>query len=54
MPAYFPAATFAALMALRGDAGARDLLRNAEAVELPDGELDLDTPDDLAEAMGRF
>jgi len=34
-------------MKLRGDAGARELLRTARSVELPGGELDVDTTDDL-------
>jgi CTP:molybdopterin cytidylyltransferase MocA len=54
VPAYFPAAAFAELMALRGDAGARELLRAAAAIELPGGELDVDTAAELAEARRRF
>jgi len=50
VPAYFPASSFVALMALRGDAGARELLRAAEAIQLLGGELDVDTTDDLARA----
>jgi CTP:molybdopterin cytidylyltransferase MocA len=49
VPAYFPAASFAELMALQGDTGARELLRGAEAIELPGGELDVDTADHLAQ-----
>jgi CTP:molybdopterin cytidylyltransferase MocA len=54
VPAYFPAASFAALMQLTGDTGARELLRGSAAVELPGGELDIDTPADLAEAERRL
>jgi molybdenum cofactor cytidylyltransferase len=36
---------------LRGDAGARGLLQAARAVELPGGELDVDTVEDLEEAV---
>jgi CTP:molybdopterin cytidylyltransferase MocA len=41
-------------MKLRGDAGARELLREAATVELADGELDIDTAEDLAAAERRF
>jgi molybdenum cofactor cytidylyltransferase len=54
VPAYFPAAAFAELMELRGDAGARDLLREAVALELAGGELDVDTAAELDEAKRRF
>ncbi len=54
VPAYLPATAFAKLMELRGDSGARDLLREAEAVELAGGELDVDTAEDLKEARSRF
>jgi CTP:molybdopterin cytidylyltransferase MocA len=47
VPAYFPSSQFGELMKLRGDAGARELLRTARSVELPGGELDVDTTDDL-------
>jgi len=47
VPAYFPAAFFSELMKLRGDAGARELLRQARVVELADGELDVDTAAEL-------
>ena len=50
VPAYFPALTFAALMALRGDAGARELLQSARCVDLAGGELDVDTVEDLERA----
>jgi CTP:molybdopterin cytidylyltransferase MocA len=51
VPAYFPAGTFAELLELRGDAGARGLLQAARAVALPGGELDVDTVEDLVEAV---
>ena len=54
VPAYLPATAFAQLKELRGDAGARVLLREAEAVELTGGELDVDTAEDLNEARSRF
>jgi molybdenum cofactor cytidylyltransferase len=47
VPVYFPARVFGALLALQGDTGARVLLREARAVELPGGELDVDTIQDL-------
>jgi molybdenum cofactor cytidylyltransferase len=50
VPAYFPSTAFRALLALRGDLGARDLLQNARAVALPFGELDIDTIEDLDQA----
>jgi molybdenum cofactor cytidylyltransferase len=54
VPAYFPASSFKELMKLRGDVGARELLRGARAVELPGGELDVDTPEELARARELF
>jgi molybdenum cofactor cytidylyltransferase len=50
VPAYFPRSAFDALRVLRGDVGARDLLQNAKAVPLADGELDVDTIEDLEQA----
>lgn len=52
VPAIFPRAQFAALLQLHGDQGAARLLR-AEPTRVlqlawPDGEVELDTPDDLA------
>jgi molybdenum cofactor cytidylyltransferase len=50
-PAIFPRSTFAELAALRGDAGARSVLRRSVdrmiRVPMPAAELDLDTPEDL-------
>jgi molybdenum cofactor cytidylyltransferase len=54
VPAYFPAALFAELMRLRGDAGARDLLHEAATVDLAGGELDVDTVLDLDKAKMLF
>jgi molybdenum cofactor cytidylyltransferase len=54
VPAYFPAGMFPALMRLYGDAGAREMLKETRAVKLPGGELDVDTPDDLARARELF
>ncbi len=50
VPACMPASSFAALLRLRGDSGARALLQSAPAIHLPGGELDIDTPGSLAEA----
>ena len=47
VPAYFPASFFAALQALQGDSGARDLLLQAMTIDLPYGELDVDTEEKL-------
>jgi CTP:molybdopterin cytidylyltransferase MocA len=54
VPAFFPERYFDELMALSGDVGARDLLRSAEAVELENGELDVDTVEDLERARRLF
>jgi CTP:molybdopterin cytidylyltransferase MocA len=54
VPAYFPRAMFERLMELRGDAGAREMLKNASAVELAGGEMDVDTAEDLANARETF
>jgi molybdenum cofactor cytidylyltransferase len=47
VPAFFPRAMFPDLLVLQGDAGARELIRDAAALELADGEVDIDTEDDL-------
>jgi molybdenum cofactor cytidylyltransferase len=39
---------------LRGDGGARELLQEAKSVELPGGELDVDTVEELARARALF
>lgn len=53
IPAVFPRLTFAHLRALRGDKGARALLLKPPcpliAVPFPGGEVDIDTPADLAQ-----
>jgi molybdenum cofactor cytidylyltransferase len=54
VPAYFPAAVFGELMALRGDVGARELLKGAKSVELVGGELDVDTVEELERARELF
>ncbi len=54
VPAYFPRAVFAALLALTGDSGARDLLVQAHSENLAHGELDIDTAEDLARARELF
>lgn len=48
VPACFPATMFSRLLALKGDQGARMLLQDAVAIQLPGGELDIDTPAALA------
>jgi molybdenum cofactor cytidylyltransferase len=54
IPAYFPASAFALLLDLRGDKGARDLLTRVQAIDLLDGDLDVDTPAELARAREKF
>ena len=54
VPAYFPRASFRQLRKLRGDAGARELLQGARAVELVGGEVDVDTAEDLERVRGRL
>jgi CTP:molybdopterin cytidylyltransferase MocA len=54
VPAYFPAQNFPALLALRGDVGARDLLRSADTVTAEELALDIDTEDDLQRARKIF
>lgn len=51
VPAYFSQDRFAEMVGLRGDTGARELLRNARTVELAGGELDVDTLQDLARVL---
>lgn len=50
IPAYFPAKSFGELMALRGDVGARGLLRGAVAVVDEGLALDVDTEADVLRA----
>ncbi|MDP9051344.1 MAG: nucleotidyltransferase family protein [Acidobacteriota bacterium] len=54
VPAYFPMEFFPALRNLTGDSGAREILHCAAAVELENGELDVDTGKDLALARKLF
>jgi molybdenum cofactor cytidylyltransferase len=54
VPAYFPRAVFGELMKLHGDAGARELLKDARALELAGGELDVDTAADKERALELF
>jgi molybdenum cofactor cytidylyltransferase len=54
VPAYFPKDAFAGLLELRGDSGARDLLLGAATIELPHGEVDVDTVEDLARSEQLF
>jgi molybdenum cofactor cytidylyltransferase len=52
IPAIFPASQFSNLMALRGDVGAKQIIRNPTCpmitIHLAEGEFDVDTPADLA------
>jgi CTP:molybdopterin cytidylyltransferase MocA len=54
VPAFFPKLYFDRLMALKGDAGARELLARADYEKLAGGELDIDTVADLARARELF
>jgi CTP:molybdopterin cytidylyltransferase MocA len=54
IPAYFPAKNFPDLLKLKGDTGARDLLRTAYAVTDEDLALDIDIEADYAEAKARY
>ncbi|HJW09696.1 MAG TPA: nucleotidyltransferase family protein [Holophagaceae bacterium] len=48
IPAVFPSSSFADLIALKGDRGARYLLQpEVSLVEMPSARLDLDVPEDL-------
>ncbi len=53
VPAYFPAILFGELARLSGDQGARSLLSQSPAIDLPGGELDVDTAEDLARAQAQ-
>ncbi len=50
IPAYFPAESFGELMELKGDVGARELLREACAVVEEALAVDVDTEEDLVRA----
>ena len=54
VPAYFPHTSFRELLELTGDSGARNLLKGVCTVELPGGEVDIDTAVDLDAALARF
>ncbi len=54
VPAYFAANLFHTLLSLDGDQGARSLLGGRPAIDLPEGDLDVDTPESLARARQRF
>ncbi|HEX5282518.1 MAG TPA: nucleotidyltransferase family protein [Bryocella sp.] len=54
VPAYFPAGLFSSLLQLRGDTGARSLLKNAHAIAAEELSLDIDTEDDLRIARALF
>jgi CTP:molybdopterin cytidylyltransferase MocA len=54
VPAYFPMKYFSKLMELAGDVGARALLAESRSEEMANGELDIDTPEDLARARELF
>jgi CTP:molybdopterin cytidylyltransferase MocA len=54
VPAYFPNNLFPELAKIRGDMGARSLLKGANQVELRGGELDVDTTEDLVKARELF
>jgi molybdenum cofactor cytidylyltransferase len=54
VPACFPASMIPHLLHLEGDQGARTLLMNAPAVALPGGEVDVDTPESLEQAIRNF
>ncbi|MGD0443392.1 MAG: nucleotidyltransferase family protein [Edaphobacter sp.] len=54
VPAFFPKEYFGSLMELKGDVGARELLADARYEELENGELDVDTSEDLEKARELF
>jgi molybdenum cofactor cytidylyltransferase len=54
VPAFFPARYFEKLTELKGDTGARELLAEARYEELENGELDVDTVNDLERARELF
>ena len=54
VPAYLPSSSFEALQSLKGDTGARQLLRTAHPLNLPHGEMDIDTIEDLDQARKHF
>lgn len=54
IPAYFPESFFASLLRLRGDQGARQILKAAHAIEAEELQLDIDTEQDLDAARALF
>jgi molybdenum cofactor cytidylyltransferase len=54
VPSYFPAAIFPSLLQLRGDTGARGLLKTAYAIRADELKLDIDTEHDLDIARDLF
>lgn len=50
IPAYFPAEFFSSLLQLRGDMGARSMLKTAHSITAEELELDIDTEEDLIAA----
>lgn len=54
VPAFFPKRDFEALMGLAGDKGARELLAEARYEELENGDLDVDTAEDLVRTREIF
>ena len=54
VPAYFPAAAFAELMELRGDVGAREILRGAKSIAQQTLSVDIDTEEDFRVAQILF
>lgn len=54
VPAFFPSSDFDALLKLHDDTGARDLIANAEAIDLEGGEVDIDTAEDMERAREQF
>jgi CTP:molybdopterin cytidylyltransferase MocA len=53
IPAYLPARYWEVLENLQGDTGARELLHEAHAYQLADGEVDIDTPEDLEQILSK-
>jgi molybdenum cofactor cytidylyltransferase len=49
VPAYFPRTMFDALLQLEDNRGAGQLLSTADAIALPNGELDVDTAEDVGQ-----
>jgi molybdenum cofactor cytidylyltransferase len=54
VPAYFPCNMFHTLKKIHGEAGAKELLRSARCEVLVNGELDVDTSDDVKRVQEFF